>query len=88
MYFATSGVTSTADAPHPDAIFLRGVIQMPGFQRGSVPYKMAGDGGEIAYDASGKPIVTHAERTRVIELMETLASSGWQPGRPLPEHPS
>jgi hypothetical protein len=70
-------------AVHADAIELMGAIEMPGFQSGTIPYKTLGDGGQIAYDAEGRPMMTHVEHTRVSVVIpretngRTMPSSGW-----------
>jgi pimeloyl-ACP methyl ester carboxylesterase len=52
-------------ALRPDVIYLKGVVQMPSFQSGKLPYASIGDGGAIAKNAAGEPVVDHYERTRV-----------------------
>src|SRR5262249_40808793 len=66
-----------------EVVLLRPLIQRRGFQQGTIPYKMGGDGGAIAPDASGRPIITHLERTRISLVIprqksgRAMPSGGW-----------
>lgn len=48
-----------------DVIYLRGSVEMPSFQAGKIPYASIGDGGAIARNDAGEPIVDHHEHTRI-----------------------
>jgi hypothetical protein len=65
-----TGVTSPCDdgtedracsARHADYVEIHGRIELPIFQEGTLPYESPEDGGGIAIDASGLPIVQRTE---------------------------
>ncbi len=47
----------------PDSAFheLQGTFKVPVFQRGTPPYRTPADGGDIVYDAGGKPLIDRHE---------------------------
>jgi hypothetical protein len=64
-------------------VLFEGVLDLPGFQRGTIPYASLGDGGAIAFGPDGAPMVTHQETTRVSFVIprevdgRTMPSAGW-----------
>lgn len=62
-----------------EVVFIEGVVEVPSFQRGEVPFANLGDGGGIARDENGVPVVDHYERTRV-SFSIPRRSQGHSPG--------
>lgn len=63
-----------------DLYVLTGAIDMPSFQRGTVPFLDPTEGGEIAWRPDGEPERTHFETTRVSFTLPTgrpMPASGW-----------
>lgn len=58
---------------------VKGEVELPGFQAGDRPFAALGDGGELARDAEGRPVVDHLERTRVSFAIPRAASGHLMP---------
>jgi len=60
----------------PDAAFteIHGHLALPIFQRGTAPYEEPTDGGDIALDASGNPMVVRTEQVCVSITVPTAAA--------------
>ncbi len=76
---ATTG-RGACGAADPDFYELHGRIALPMFQAGTPPYATPTDGGAIAYDSSGAPIVARTEDVCVaitIPKNATMPNGGW-----------
>ena len=60
----------------PDAAFteIHGHLSLPIFQRGTAPYEEPTDGGDIALDASGHPMIVRTEQVCVSITVPTAAA--------------
>jgi hypothetical protein len=76
---ATTG-RGACGAADPDFYELHGRITLPIFQAGTPPYATPADGGAIAYDAAGDPVIARTEDVCVaitIPKNATMPSTGW-----------
>ncbi len=63
-----------------DVMLIRGRVELPGFQRGRVPYLKPSDGGGLWIGADGRPQLDHTEDTRVgfmIPRGRPMPARGW-----------
>ncbi|MCB9629062.1 MAG: hypothetical protein H6725_16950 [Sandaracinaceae bacterium] len=76
---ATTG-RGACGAADPDFHEIHGHITLPVFQAGTPPYATPADGGAIAYDASGDPVIARTEAVCVaitIPKNATMPVGGW-----------